>query len=493
MDRLFGPVLPGHFDFTLLFELSMLGLVPAGIAILTTPFYLKTALKATRQVRPGLLLGVKIAAGVVLVAAQLATVFLWKAAQSYHSDVTLAASIMSVLASVCVVTIIYITHTYNIRSSAFLSVFLTVTMLFDITIARSCLLRETSLDAIGYVQIAAASLKLSLVILEEIPKRSYFYADELRNTTAPEDVSGFWARALLIWVNPILKLGYSKTFTVDELPRLGTEFSPEALFDRFSPQWEKSQKTSARALILSCLRTIPFQFLAPIIPRLCFMGFSLSRPFLMQCVIDVVKEGGASPEVVNGLIGATLLVFGGLMISRSIFERLEFQTRTCVRGILIVAIYSKMQTLAADQLANSAALTLMSADVNGVNQALQLLHTTWASIIELALGIYVLYGYVGAACFLIFVPTTLSSLATARSAWNAKTQDRLAATSNVLAQTKSIKAMGLTKVLAKYLQGKCADEIQTSLQERNARILTYAICKFTTFLLVESRPYKLTS
>lgn len=65
----------------------------------------------------------------------------------------------------------------------------------------------------------------------------------------------------------------------------------------------------------------------------------------------------------------------------------------------------------------------------------------------------------------------------ARTVWNEKIQERVASTSSVLAQIKSIKAMGLTTAIAKFLQEKRLGEIETSMNERNARVLVFAICK----------------
>lgn len=68
-------------------------------------------------------------------------------------------------------------------------------------------------------------------------------------------------------------------------------------------------------------------------------------------------------------------------------------------------------------------------------------------------------------------------MAHARTVWNAKVETRVAATSNILAQLKSIKAMGLTGAISNYLEKKRLDEIDTSMIERNSRIMNYGICK----------------
>lgn len=484
VDAQFGPVSTGRFDFTILFEHAMLGIVPTGIVILATPVFVKAA-RAHRQARPGFQLWAKLLVGLALVAVHLASLVLWHSAA--RTGVSLAASILSFVASVCVVAIVCITHIYAIQSSAFLSLFLTVTMLFDITMARSYYMRG-GLGAISSLQVAIASLKLALVLLEELPRRHLLRTERDRETAGNEQVVGFWNRTMLLWVTRILILGSRKTLTIDDLPSIGQNYGSERLFDHFTPYWHKLLDGNAsNPLIKALFLAIWWQIVCPMLPRLCFIGFSFGRPFLMQRVMDVVGSGGAPTDVTTGLIGASILVFGGLMLSRSVFERLEYQAKTCVRGILVVAIYSKIQTMSMDDIASSGAVSMMSADVSGVEDILTRMHATWASCIELGLGIFVLYKYVGYACFLIFIPTVIASIATfhvskrmakARTAWNEKIEARVSDTSNVLAQLKSIKAMGLSKAFSNYLNQKRVEEVNASMAERNARVSIFAIYAF---------------
>ena len=58
-DDLFGPHLPGLFDFTLLFEQSILSLLPTALFILLTPLRIFPLCKATDRVKSGVLLWMK--------------------------------------------------------------------------------------------------------------------------------------------------------------------------------------------------------------------------------------------------------------------------------------------------------------------------------------------------------------------------------------------------------------------------------------------------
>lgn len=64
-----------------------------------------------------------------------------------------------------------------------------------------------------------------------------------------------------------------------------------------------------------------------------------------------------------------------------------------------------MQRLGMEDLSKAAAFTLMSTDVAEVEQIISLIHETWSALLELGLGIYVLYLFVGYASFLIFIPS----------------------------------------------------------------------------------------
>ncbi|KAM3536888.1 hypothetical protein ARSEF1564_010190 [Beauveria bassiana] len=158
MDTHFGPADVGRFDFTILFEHTMLGLVPTGIIVLALP-------------------------------------------------------------------------------SALLSIFLPITMLFDITMARSYFMRG-GLAAIAALKAVIATLKLALAILEEMPKRNLLYSDKIRDNAGTEGFSGFWNRSMLIWVTRLVVKGSHQHLKVEDLPPIGQQDNPEQLYNRFTPFWD---------------------------------------------------------------------------------------------------------------------------------------------------------------------------------------------------------------------------------------------------------------
>lgn len=239
MDGIFGPQLPGQFDFTLFFEHVMLTIVPGGVIVLAIPFYLGTALRTARRVRPGFLLWFKLAAGLALLAIHATSLIMWQRASLFRSDLALSAAVMSLVASIGILVILFIAHTYSLQPSTFLSVFLTITALFDITMTRSYF-RRTGLDTIGALQISVVALKVVLVIFEELPKRGLFVTENLRASVAAETVAGFWNRSVFGWLNSLLLFGYRKELTMDNLPNIDQDFNSMQLYDQFWPNWNRS-------------------------------------------------------------------------------------------------------------------------------------------------------------------------------------------------------------------------------------------------------------
>lgn len=135
--------------------------------------------------------------------------------------------------------ILYMAHTCSLQPSAFLSVFLTITALFDVTIARSHF-RRTGLDTVGAFQVSLVVLKLMLVVLEEIPKRSLFRDEQLRFSAATETVVGFWNRATFGWLNSLILFGYKRDLDINHLPSIEDEFGFRNLYNRFVPHWNQS-------------------------------------------------------------------------------------------------------------------------------------------------------------------------------------------------------------------------------------------------------------
>lgn len=73
--------------------------------------------------------------------------------------------------------------------------------------------------------------------------------------------------------------------------------------------------------------------------------------------------------------------------------------------MLTAAIYDKMLSLPYGVLAESAAVTLMSTDLSGIERFVPLFHDMWAAVIELGFGMAILGSMFGASCVLLIIPS----------------------------------------------------------------------------------------
>jgi len=155
---------------------------------------------------------------------------------SLRNGASIAAAVLSCASMLSVISITYAEHCRSLRSSSFLSVFLSITMLFNVARARSYFNRG-GLESFGTLQVAIAALKLVLVALEEVSKQSLFQSEHDRSSIGPETSGGFWNRSLFVWVNNTLLIGFKNAICVEELPEIGIEFSTEGLSAKFQKRW----------------------------------------------------------------------------------------------------------------------------------------------------------------------------------------------------------------------------------------------------------------
>ncbi|TQV93467.1 hypothetical protein V2A60_010128 [Cordyceps javanica] len=477
-DGSFGPTLKGFFDFTLSFEHSILSILPTSVFIALTPLHVSHLWRRQPCVKPGILLWLKMLSTLLLLSCQVASLALWAVASVPRHDLAVASAAITCVGCVFVFFLLYAEHIYSYRPSTLLSVYLTLMILFDIAKTRSYFLRA-DLSAIAGLSAAVVVVELVLLLLQEVSKRRLLTTRNSGPRISSEALSGFWGRALFLWVNTTLKLGFRSILRVEDLKDLGPEFSSERLYADFEPHWQAASPTSNHSLASALFRTLYPEFLRVVVPRLCFLGFTFAQPWLIMCIIDTVVGGSVSSDISGGLIGATALVYIGISISRGYYNHHAYRSATLTRGILVTAILHKALRLTHVQLKKSAALTLMTADIETLTFTITTFHDLWASAFELGLAIFMLAKIIGGACFFVLIPAVLSAivssyytkkLGVARRTWNEKIEKRVAETKDVITQLKAIKMSGLAPFSSDHITALREDEIKTSLPERSVRV-----------------------
>lgn len=250
VDDTFGPhagSCRGGFDFTLLFEETILILLPLGLVVLALPLRGRFLLEKARKVSdashlailklvsplPSRVLGFESFRGLdvvcadwvgttqsswaMLAALQLAMLILWTSPTAVTTRTTVATSAVSLVSTLGIAVFSYIEHRHTVRPSTLLGLFLLCTLLFDIAHTRTLWLRalDWSGRILATVSTAAAAVKATVFVLEAISKRR-FLQPEYR-VCPPEATSGIFNRSFFIWLNPLFRSGFSQVLDIDHL------------------------------------------------------------------------------------------------------------------------------------------------------------------------------------------------------------------------------------------------------------------------------------
>jgi ATP-binding cassette, subfamily C (CFTR/MRP), member 1 len=163
---------------------------------------------------------------------------------------------------------------------------------------------------------------------------------------------------------------------------------------------------------------LKWPILLPVIPRLALMGFTFCQPFLVNTFLNYLQDPSedSTPNVGYALIGAYGLVYFGMAVSASnstiiqmlginIFEisngfyaHRAVRCVTMLRALLVTAIFNKTTEISITALDNSAAVTLMSTDVERIARGLREVHDIWAAVIQITLATWLLQREIGLAC-----------------------------------------------------------------------------------------------
>ncbi|SCO80934.1 related to multidrug resistance-associated protein [Fusarium oxysporum] len=465
-DRVFGPQRAGVFDFTILFEQSILSLLPTGLFILLVPLRFYVLWNNERVTKSGPLLWAKMVTIAIYASLQTALLVLW--CRQNSTNTAIAEPVLGLIESFALAALSFVEHRNSKKPSKLIGTFLVVTIILDIALVRTFWIR--SMRTIAAVFTASFVIKTILLILEETPKSLLDEKEKIHETS-----SGVVNRSFFWWLNGLFLQGHRTILETEDLQAIDSKFDTDHVSAPLEKQWERARNSGQPSLLKSTFLAYKWQVAAGIIPRLLHSGFNFAQPFLIQSVIVLVSKNEMSVQISSGLIGATVLIYLGLAISGAWHKHMSYQLVTMYRGGLVSLIFKKTLKLKTTSIKDSAPVTLMTADVETIVAAGASVHDMWANMLELPVGIYLLYRQVGKPSLLVLVPTVITTIlsgiispamepATVR--WNEAVQKRVGETSSMLNQMKGIKMMGLTDFFRKMVQGLRVKELKVSAKFR---------------------------
>ena len=248
-DNAFGPAIGANcrstFDFTLLFEQTILTIAPASILLLLAPPRIWHLLRSSTKTLPNPIGSIKALFAVALIALQLAILALWTPRSGTKASIP--SSALSLIASLAILLLSTLEHTRSIRPSFLLTIYLLSSLTFDIAQARTLFLRNHDSfpsnpnPTIPGIFVASIAVKLVLLALEARSKRAYL--QQPYKTFPPEATSGVLNRSVFWWLNPLFVGGWRKILGLEDLYGIDRDLMAEGLLERMEGAWEKCKST----------------------------------------------------------------------------------------------------------------------------------------------------------------------------------------------------------------------------------------------------------
>ncbi|TDZ36526.1 ABC transporter atnG [Colletotrichum spinosum] len=433
-DWAFGPrVHPAcrSFDFTLQFEDVLFACLPCALFTLLAPPRVAQLLRqpVAFQTRSRLLAS-KFLATTTLLALQLAFLALRCQTAPFQTPASIAADVLTPVATLVVLLLSVLTHQRSPRPSTLLGLYLSASIILGIARVRTLWLVSPGGRPLPAIATVVLVLTLAVLVLESIEAKNRLAASDTLpggKHATPEQSSGFWSRTCFAWLATTFYLGYSKVISLGDLPGLDSDMESRVLHGSLAVAWDK------------------------------YANYG------------------------RGLIGAWVLVYLGIAVSNSVYQYHNLRFTTRLRGGLIALVYQQAVHTRDVDTGDITAVALMGTDVERIFGAMSMFHTTWGSLLDIAVASWLLGLQLSIACLapialvLVFI-AAMSKISvasrTAQMRWIEKIQERLRVTTAMLGEMKAVKMLGLTDVVSTTIQKLRTEEINTSKSFRKLLVAT---------------------
>ncbi|KAL6817639.1 P-loop containing nucleoside triphosphate hydrolase protein [Trichoderma camerunense] len=491
-----------QFDFNIEFEQVFLSILPSVLFIIAASW--RTAAQARKPVlvKAPLFQIIKVAASTAYTVLQLALLILAAAFGLFHiSSIFIAASVLKLLSSISMIPLTAVEHNRSPRPSMLLTSYLLLSLLFDVTQARTLYLSSATSAELSYSNLftAAVVLKAAILVLESRKKSRWMNWNEKEHS--PEEASGILSLGVFFWLNKLFLDGYRKVMLLDDLYSLDKSLDPEIIHEKFSRNMDYSRmKGDKFGLTKVLIRTLIGPLLLPTIPRLGLLGFTLAQPLFIERLLDYLAGDILDPNIGYGFIGASFFIYAGIALCWAFHRYYHHRMRTMLRSILVTETFIAATKARIGTSDDNAALTLMSTDIERIRMGFRQLHDIWASVLQVALSAWMLYSRVDVVfvapigvvivCFICLV-IVMNFIGDAQRDWMILVQKRVGLTATVIASMKNLKISGLSSPVREFVQKLRVEELIAGVRFRKIFIAA-ALFGFIPLLLSPALTFALT-
>ncbi|KAE9364281.1 P-loop containing nucleoside triphosphate hydrolase protein [Stipitochalara longipes BDJ] len=388
----------------------------------------------------GLLIAILCSACLRLALLVLWTTFIQSRAKT---RISIAAASVSFAATLILAVLSNFEHSRSARPSFIINTYLLFATLLDLAQIRT-------------LWLISGDMVLASVFTTSVAFNLRSFLRGPYKDSPPEALSGIFSRTVFWWLNDL-----GGVFETDN------EFSSHKLQQRMRFSWQRFSNYEKHGLLRATLSAFKFPLAKMIFPRLCRAVSLISQP-----LAQATRNDG------YGLIGATALIYIGLAIGKA-------------KGGLISLLYDITLRLDATSSNDSAAISLMSTDVDRIVAGLEYCDFIWASPIEIAAGLYLLWREIGLPCLM---PLGISlgsagasyfignAAANAQKNWVDAVQKRVGVTASMLGSMKAVKMIGLSALFSNRIQKLRVFELRQSGKFRYITTTRNTISNFSSIM-----------
>ncbi|KAK3381207.1 putative ABC multidrug transporter [Podospora didyma] len=471
----------GDFDFNVQFEQLFFSIIPSVLFIVTSLWRTFSQARKPTVVNAPTFQLIKLGAITTYVGLELALLILVAVGSFHVTSMFIASSVLKLVSAMLMTALSLVDHSKSPRPSVLLNSYLFLTLLLDAAQARTLFLSSGDRPELTYSSIfsAAIALKVGILLLEAQRKSKWVSWDEKEHS--PEETSSIFSLGVFFWLNKMFMDGYRKVLTMKDLFPLDSALDSELLHDEFSKNMDYSKlKGDNFGLIKVLMRTLKVPILLPVAPRLALLGFTFAQPFFIESLLDHLAEPEFEANIGYGFIGASVLIYSGLAISKAFYWYFHHRARTMARSILVTETFIKATRARIGTGDDSAALTLMSTDIERISMGFRAVHDIWASLLQAVVAGYMLFTQLGVVfvapmgvvicCFIGLIILTRFT-GDSQRAWMGGVQKRVGLTATAIAGMKNLKISGLSAAVSDFVQGLRVEELAAGARFRKITII----------------------
>ncbi|KAI9745838.1 MAG: hypothetical protein M1818_000519 [Claussenomyces sp. TS43310] len=307
------------FDFNVQFEQLFFSIIPSALFIVTSLWRTASQARKPNVVNAPVFQLIKLGAITIYVGLELSLLILVAVGSFHVTSMFIASSVLKLVSALSMITLSLVDHSKSLRPSVLLNSYLFLTLLLDATQARTLFLSSGGKPELTYSSIfsAAIALKVGILLLEAKRKSRWVSWDAKEHS--PEETSGIFSLGVFFWLNKMFLEGYKNVLTMEDLYPLDSSLNGRSLHEEFSGNLDYSKLRGDKyGLVKVLARTLKVPLLLPIPARLALLGFTICQPFFVEKLLDHLSKSRVDANVGYGFIGASILIYSGIAISKAL-------------------------------------------------------------------------------------------------------------------------------------------------------------------------------